>query len=537
MKRGTQLLIVRLMFLAVFLSASSVGYALDTIYSGDRELTLYGWLRNNTGYFLEDQPYAQNDDNLATFRTTFRGYADWKISDNLKFWSAVQLAYEPDYDMEKGSGTEDKYYCEYDDINDVLREMYFELRPSKKNNIKIGRQIAIWGESMTERIGDVIHPEDQRWTFAFANQEDTRIPQWMIRGIHDVDSISSSFEWIVSPLLVDDKYRVNRQGDFAMPVSHLSGQRFGIYPEDRFLPPYSVGNPILFPSPNYPGGVAGPPFSNTWHQLPDFIPGLGGTYVPGDIPHVTEEYPDGWDDTRFGFRTSTNAGGYQFGLMYWHSHNFDPLVEPGQLTGNMIPTGPGQFTPEREYRLVYPSMDIIGAYMNKQLPWPGVVRAEGVYSPNKPFNTFDLNEADAIVERDYFKFMLAYDLNGFLYFDWHKTAPVDLTVEYIGECVPDNDQLQYVIYATEMPRYQSRFNARISTNWLYNRIATDLVVSYSPWANSGLVMPTVKYMPGWMNQSWSFELKYINIYGDNNYEGLGILRHKDMIVFTTQFNF
>ena len=40
-----------------------------------------------------------------------------------------------------------------------------------------------------------------------------------------------------------------------------------------------------------------------------------------------------------------------------------------------------------------------------------------------------------------------------------------------------------------------------------------------------------------MNSAWSFELKYINVFGDNDYEGLGILRKKDMVVFTTQLNF
>lgn len=539
MKREAGIFIGCLMFLVVFSLTTTLGYALDTMYFGDQELTVYGWVRNNTGYFMNDQPYAQNDDKLATFRTSARAYTDWKISDQVKFWSAIQFAYEPDYDVEEGSETEDEncLYCEYDNINDVLREAYIELIPNKKHDIKIGRQIAIWGESLTNRVGDVIHPEDQRWTLAFANLEDTRIPQWMIRGIHDVDALSSSFEWIVNPLLTEDTYRVNRQADFAIPINHTAGERFGIHPEDRYQPPESVGNPIIFPSPQFPPGVAGPPFSRTWNQLPPFVPGLGGTYVPNDVPHVTEEYPDVWEDTRFGFRTSTFAGGYQFGLMYWHTQNYDPLVEPGELTGRLIPTGPGQFTPEREYKLVHPTMDIIGAYMNKQLPWPGVVRAEAVYSPNKPFNTFDINEADAIVERDYFKYMLAYDLNNFFYFDWHKTAPFDLTFEYIGEWVPDSDQVQYVIYATEQPTYHSMFNARLSTNWLYNRIATEIVFSYDTFGNSGLVMPAAKYMPGWMNQAWSFELKYIGVFGDNDYEGLGILREKDMVVFTTQFNF
>jgi hypothetical protein len=535
MKKGAKGFIVGLICFVAILSTVPLGNAFDTLTLGDQQLTIYGWVRNNTGFFFKDQPLQQNDDRLATERTWLRTYADWKISQQFKAWAAFQLAYEPHYDVEDGSGTKNCYYCEYDNINDVLREGYFEWIPNSMNDIKIGRQIAIWGESLTERVGDVIQPEDQRFALAFANLEDTRIPQWMIRGIHDINSIASSFEWIVNPLLVEDKYRVNRLSDIAVPITSTPGQRFGIHPEDRFDPPNSVGNPILFPqSP----GVAGPPFSRDWEQVPPFVPSpFAGLWVPDAVPLVKEKYPDAWSDTRFGFRTSTLLGGYQFGLMYWHTQNYDPLVKRRGLTGRLIPTGPGVFTPEREYDLVHPTMDIIGGYMNKQLPWPGVVRAEAIYSPNKPFNTFDMDDDDAIVRRDYLKYMVAYDLNGFLYFSWHNTAPFDITVEHVGEYVPDSDNVQYVIYATEQPTYQAHFNGRISTNWLYNRIATELVVSYWPWANSGLIMPAVKWMPGWLNQKFSFELKYIGVYGDSDYKGLGILRDKDMIVLTSQFNF
>jgi hypothetical protein len=524
----------------VFLSLliPSQGAAFDTItFGNNQELTFWGWLRNNTGVFLEKQPYQQNDDRLATERTWLRTYADYKMSDKFKFYTALQVAYEPWYGVEEGSiskkGGEE--YSEYKNINDVLREAYFQFSPNKKNDIKIGRQIAIWGESLTERVGDVIQPENQRYTLAFSNLEDTRIPQWMIRSIHEIDPLKSSFEWIVNPLFVEDNYRVNQIPQPANLANNQIGQRFAINPEDRFQPPNSVGNPLLFPQAP---GVAYPPFSRSWTQLPSFIPSpLAGQWVPTEVPIVRTIYPtNNISDTRFGFRTSTNMGGYLFGLMYWHTHNYDPIFKREGLTGNMIPTGPGTFLPERQYSVVYPSMDIIGAYMSKQLPIPGVVRAELIYSPNKPFNTFDTNVQDGIVTRDYFKYMLAYDLNSFLYFDWHKTAPFDVTLEAVGEVIPNADNLQYLIYATKYPSFTPRFNLRVSTNWFYNRLSTELVVSYWTWGNSGLIMPAVKWTPGWMNQRFSAELKYIGVYG-NSYEGLGILNTKDMIVLTTQFNF
>jgi hypothetical protein len=50
-------------------------------------------------------------------------------------------------------------------------------------------------------------------------------------------------------------------------------------------------------------------------------------------------------------------------------------------------------------------------------------------------------------------------------------------------------------------------------------------------------MPVVKWLPSWWDKAFSAELRYINIFGDNDYEGLGIFRQKDMVVLTTQINF
>lgn len=503
-------IIALIALIALLLLSPNFVLALDTMYygDGDQSLRIRGWLRNNTGWFLDDQPYQQNDDRLATERTWMRAYADWRPSETFRTWVGVQFAYEPEYDVEEGSVSEPdgKEYSEYDDINDVLREAYVEWIPNKKTDVRIGRQVLIWGESLTERIGDVIQPENTRFTFAFANMEDTRIPQWMVRGIHDIDTLNSSFEWVVNPLLVSEEYRVNMQAEYAKqefgpsgPV-WVPGQRFGIHPEDR------------------PGAVT-------------------CVSVPAEVPTGFDEiYPDTWDDMRYGFRTNTYTGAVNFGFLYWHTQSYDVVVQRGAVVGQ-IPVNPFFSLNIRNYDLVHPTMDIYGAFMNVQFPWPGVFRGEVIYSPNKSFNTFDFTDADAIVERDYYKYMVAYDLNSFLYFNWHKTAPFDLTFEHVGEWIPDSDNLQYVIYGTEQKSFVPRFGLRLYTSWFYDKLQTEFIVNYRPWANSGIMMPTIKWKPGLANDKFSLQLRYINVFGDNDYEGLGFLRTKDMIVLTTEFAF
>jgi hypothetical protein len=546
MKKVGQRLFLATVFLGVLaLLIPTYSAAFETIKFGEEtELTFYGFLRNNTGMFLQNpQPFAKSGNNLATERTWFRGYTDFKIMNELRFWSAIQFAYEPWYKVEKGALTsrlldsgpilkDGKEYSEYKDIDDILREVYFEWKPTKELDFKVGRQIAIWGEALTTRVGDVIHPEDQRYSLAFANLEDTRIPSWMVRATHGFPAINSSFEWIIDPNVVQDKYRVNRLGSIAdNTVNGEPGERFGLNPETRFHPPFSVTNPALgFPF-SIPGVAVTNPFSRGW------IEAFPGFWVPTEIPTVRADYPGVWRGIRGGFRTNTTLSGWNFGFTYFHTQEYNPIVKRGDFTGVLIPTGPppAPVLPQREYIITYPNKDIIGGYVNKQLPWPGVLRAEVIYVPNQPFNTFDTRDFDAVVRRDYVKYMVAYDLNSFFYFQWHKTAPFDITFEHVGEVIPNNKNIQYIIYSTQQKQWNPSFNMRISTNWLYNLISTELVAGYIPWGHSGLIMPAVKYMPPWLNKKLSFELKYIGIYG-NQFKGLGILRSKDMVVFTTQFD-
>jgi hypothetical protein len=546
MKKVAQKLFLILVCLGgMTLLIPSYSGALPAIKLGEEtEVTFYGWIRNNTGMFLQNpQPFSQSSNDLATERTWFRGYTDFKITNELRFWSAIQFAYEPWYDVEKGSTTssrptqldgstrkDGKEYSEYRNINDIMREVYLEWKPTREHSIKVGRQIAIWGEALTTRVGDVIHPEDQRFSLAFANLEDTRIPSWMARGIHNIPSINSSFEWIYNPNLVQNKYTVNRLATFSSLGS--PGQRFAINPEERFDPPNSVTNPALGPPFNIPGVVVGSPFSRDWIQA------FPGFWVPLNIPQVREEYPEGWGKyARGGFRTNTTLGAYNFGLSYFHTQEYNPIIKRGDI---LVPSPAPGIPGTREYILSHPNKDIIGAYMNTQLtgntPIPGVLRVEGIYVPNQPFNTFDSRDSDAIVRRDYVKYLIAYDLSGFLYFQWKKDAPFDITFEHVGEWIPKNKNLQYVIYSSELQQWNPSFNMRIGTTWRYGQISTEVIGSYMPWGRSGLIMPIVKYNPPWLNQRLSFELRYINVFGKNNFQGLGILRTKDMVVLTSQFN-
>ena len=451
-------------------------WALDKMEWCGTDVNIYGFLRNNTGVFTETQPFAQNGSQLATERTWLRTNFDWKVSDQLRFGVVSQLVYEPQYSGEhnaagnvggvssalsKSNGEE---YSEYNDWNDVMREAYFEWKPTKDDSVKVGRQIVIWGEALTERVGDVIHPDDGRFSFTFANLEDTRIPSIMVRGTKSFEQIGSSLEYIFNPNLVDQQYRVDRLSQFALPTLGEAGQRFAIDPgEFRFLPAAFVSR-------------------------------------------LHEVYPT-TDDYRYGFRTSTYLEGFQFGFMYFHTQEYSPVLRISDIA------------------LIHPDEDLYGFYLNKGLPWPGVLRVEGVWCPDKPMTSLDPT-TDGV----------AYDLNDFFYFHWHPTAPFDLTFEHVGEIVPNKEHVEWAVGPDQIKEADLKFNLLLSTNWLYNEISTSLLVGYWTYGNSGVVIPTIKYTPPWRNGKFSFALQYVNIYGNNNYEGLGIYKHKDLLVLTSQYD-
>ena len=519
------------------LAVPMFSHAFDTYKCGDQEVTIWGFLRNNLGMFERTQEFTNSGNQLATARTWLRAYMDWKMSEQFKFYTSVQFVWEPWYKVEEGNPISEnggiqqhrksgwKNYSEFDDVNDVIREVYIEWKPNKQNTIKFGRQIAIWGESLVDRIGDVIHPNDNRFSFAFANLEDTRIPQYMIRGIHMIDSLNSSFEWIVNPLLLEGKYSVARNaGYYNMWGKDEVEERFAIHPENRI---YSF--PLA-----YILNLEANDMTMRLYEPDKFYSVILPTIatIPGAVA-PKERYPDNFEDTRFGFRTSTMLGGYQFGLMYWHTQEYMPMGSWGESHGTLMGF------PLRTLYLEHPTYDIIGFYMNKQLPWPGVIRGEAIYSPNKPFNELVFSALEnGLTRRDYVKYMVAYDLRSFLYFDWHKTAAFDVVFEHIGEWVPNADNLRLnSLYVDKFPTYHGSFNINISTNWFYDLLETSLTFGYDTFGNSGLFMPTVKWLPGWMNKMFSAEIKYIGIYGDNDYQGLGVFRKKDMFVLTTQLNF
>ena len=594
--KKTVLLIFAFLSVVIPLTAG----AFETVrWDNGTELTIYGFLQNNSAMFTQNpNPWGptggQSGNRLAIERTWLRTNIDLKLSDQFRFYVVGQWAYEPWLPVEQSNGPgarkasmgNGNEYSMYKNVNDVLREVYFEWKPNAKNDVRIGRMNVIWGETITGRVGDVVNPTDIRWTLPYSLEptDDLRIPQYMIRGMHDIEPLNSSIEWIVSPIITSPEWSVSMADQPASLFLNQAGQRFGMAPETRYLPPRTIGNtavalldPNLAPYADF-NVVDASPFNSAWNFSPlnpgnGWSPSLiepnlftGNTRITNEIPDVRVKYPDGIENTRFGLRTATTLGGFNFGAIYYHRQVFEPVIrrEGVEKTDTVsFPTGPATSTTivnkTRQYTVEYPDIENIGFYMNKQLPWPGVIRAEVMYTPNMPFNYFlptvqstvnlgpfsvpitRFADESGVTKRDDFKYLIAYDLTGFLYFDWHKTAPINITFEHVGEWIPNARELQYigvgVNYATKLPSWQGNFNLNITTDWFYGKISTGMVLGYGTFGKSWLAVPSVKWTPGWMDKKFSTELKYVYTDAQNRYEGLGVWKDKNFIQLKAQLAF
>jgi hypothetical protein len=499
-----------------------------------------GFIRNNSGIFLNhNQDFTQSSNQLATERSWLRLKLDGNIiPDTLSIRLVGQFIYEPKYDIEKGANI---HWNEYSEVD--LREAYMTYKPVQENTLRIGRQIAAWGESLAFRVGDVINPVDSRFAFTFVNPEDNRIPQWMLRDTQQFPSIRSSIEFIVNPLWTDDKYRVDplyaeagTQASCASTSGCTPGWRFAPYPDMRTdginaVMPY--GGTSILPAP------LGRSYAY-YSPIPFVLP-VG--YWPTEIPSVRYETPtDNIENLRYGARTSTTAVGYQFGAFYWHTQEYTPVMERGGTRGTtdvgalINPLLAGLYVvPNRDYIMRWPNVNIFGLYANKDMPL-GVLRTEATYRPKRTYNTLDPNEPSALTKKDTLSYLLAWDIQT-MFRPLSETGTIDINLEYVGDWIlEDASYLNVTGYLTPVHKDTHTFLFNIGTNWNYSEYSAGVMVIYNVY-NNGAILPSVKWTPDWYNKAFSFDLKYINVFGKDDFEGMGLFRQKDMLVFTTQFSF
>ena len=582
-----------LLFFALFLAlTTSPAQAYD--YGN---WTYDGYIKSQFGLFTEGKPfnkaeYGGSNDNIATARQQFRFNLNGQISKTIGVRAEVLAAWEPDYPHDKGTENGGyghipaNFYSSFD-----WRELTIEYKPTYSHTIRFGRQIVNWGEAISGRVVDQCNPVDSRYLLGFTNLEETYVPLWMFRGIHDFWNWNTTIEWIFAPIWRPDRYEVTR-------AMTSSGQRLGDgttgTPWYRFAPNpegrvYKMGGAdmVISASSRRATRIYGPPFDTMYHgsdilgassisplstsnagSALAYIAYASGAIGAGDIPTysgifaadlgatypnsnsyliATErpttdgsvdsrygvDYPDhNFKNSRWGFKTKHMLWGAEVGLSFFqgpgHSGNYHYRYKNGSY---LI------------FEKVYPRYNTYGLFGNYQFSW-GILQFEGAYKPDREYHKplFGVitheGRLNNVVEKDYIHTLLGVTREQMIPF-LNEFTPFTIRTQwqawwYLQDM---DDVAEIVTYFNESPQLNNEFLLSISTSYSYRKYSPSLTFIMNPRGQL-YSSASFTYVPDGFNTRLSISAGYTNIWGANDYSARTVLAAKnDLAVVTVKYSF
>jgi hypothetical protein len=162
---------------------------------------LVGVLGGLTGKLTQQVAYSYSDDaphdNISSVKTSLLLDYEHKFDNGFKFKTNAKGYYDAVYSLR---GRE-KY--SQDELNELeseveLYDAYLEGSLSDNLDMKLGRQVVVWGRSDTIRITDVINPLDNRRP-GMVDIEDLRLPVAMAKFDYFVG------DWRITPMAIAEQ--------------------------------------------------------------------------------------------------------------------------------------------------------------------------------------------------------------------------------------------------------------------------------------------------------------------------------------------
>jgi len=200
------------LLIASLLNAESLdeslgGFDDEPINSAQREDTkLIGVLGDITGKITEQVTYSYSGekphDNISSLKTSLLLDYEHKFDNGFKFKTNAKAYYDAIYNIrgkEKYSDNElDELHHEVE-----LYDAYLEGSLTDNLDMKLGRQVVVWGRSDTIRVTDVLNPLDNRRP-GMVDIEDLRIPVTMAKFDYFID------DWRITPMaIVEQRFSKN----------------------------------------------------------------------------------------------------------------------------------------------------------------------------------------------------------------------------------------------------------------------------------------------------------------------------------------
>ena len=190
------------------------------------KVSFSGFIENASGLAVSHgSRFFDTSNRFIMNRFTVQPELNFNFSDEAKLFVSWRFVKEPRYSAEAKSREQSVTYFPaapvkplpntfYDEDSFKPWEAVFDLLPTDRFKLRLGRQFISWGETDGLRILDVIDPQDNT-IFAPAapnlfSLEETRIPQWGVRMLYTVRPVSNTIlEFFANPGLEPKKKRVD----------------------------------------------------------------------------------------------------------------------------------------------------------------------------------------------------------------------------------------------------------------------------------------------------------------------------------------
>jgi len=184
------------------------GFWINDLGPGD--LQVGGYLKNSTSVHLHSPGEIMKCQNLANLELTYHVKNFLDRTSELRFFINLRPEYDAVFDITNerlgGSGHKNRDHLQdnfgrNDDINPLVRELWVQMK-HKGLDIRLGRQIIVWGRSIGFQVLDFINPLNWR-EFVLDEYEDYKISIWMLNFNYWFDA-DHAFQFIFIPRHVPD---------------------------------------------------------------------------------------------------------------------------------------------------------------------------------------------------------------------------------------------------------------------------------------------------------------------------------------------
>lgn len=503
-----------------FLIAADCSFA--TVRLFEDKLTLNGYVKEVAFVrtSMQDREEAYHDSDLDFLKTSVGIEALYSIRESrdltVRFFTGMKWWYEaaPRLDDEMRRSIDHRFRKDYitprDFDEDVLNEAYLDII-SGPFQVRIGKQIVVWGNLDVDRAADVVNPVDFRHSiFGVDKWEEFKRGVWMIRLFYQTQLPGNlRIEAIFNP------------GDFKQDLIPTDG---GVH----------YGTPAHLTNP-FDADVS---------------------FMHWQFEKSRRDAPT-WNTSNyeFGFKLSGYNAGWDFdwSLIYYNSINGNPMVDPvtvqpfmaQYIFSSILGTPLGDWPNYKVFK--YKRNQIIGGTFEKFLTRGRLVRGtimtmEWYYDIGAPFNKGprgDITGVYDITRRDIFgwavKFYQKFNIPGFTQSRIATGKQFEITVTYYFEKIFSHEH--DLVTNTRYHRPGDTVAENISIfciQPMFNYVWTFVLNSYyRPRIDKWFVMPAIRYtFPG---KHWSFETGLCLYGGAKNEYTHSVYDHKDSVILKLSY--